>query len=264
MKRRSFRSDLKGRFNSWRHDHRRLASNAQGANGTISSARINEYAQVLGFSDTYLEIGVEHGYTLEAVRIATRVGVDPRPKFSLRSVPSGLTVHSVVSDAFFETLDDGVKFEVVFLDGLHTYQQTYRDLINSLRHREPKGIIIIDDVVPSDEVSAMSDLQASISERLNRGGSDFLWHGDVFRLLPILRDHHPEVEFRTVVGAGNEQTVLWRRDPNHESLTVDEATLQEYSQVTYEETFSGGIPPYFAPRSDDDVVREFKELRGSP
>jgi hypothetical protein len=164
----------------------------------------------------------------------------------------------MTSDRYFEVLDANVVFEIVFLDGLHTYQQTYRDLINSLRHLEARGAVIIDDVVPSDEFSAMPDLERSISEQVNRGVSDLLWHGDVFRIIPLLRDHHPELHFRTLVGAGNEQTVLWKTDANHESVAVDEATLQDYGRVTYEETFAHGVPEYFRPGSENEVLVEFQ------
>lgn len=199
----------------------RLAPSAERASGTISSERINRLASTGGSASSYLEIGVEHGYTLEAVKIATRVGVDPHPAFSRRSLPAGLTVRSMTSDEYFETLGEDARFDVIFLDGLHTYGQTYRDLINSLRHLDPRGVLIIDDVVPSDALSSMPDLTASIEAQVRRGVTDFMWHGDVFRIVPLLRDHHPELRYWTVVGRGNEQTVLWKVDPHRESVAVD-------------------------------------------
>jgi hypothetical protein len=264
VKRGSFRSDIAGRIDTWRHDHRRLADRAEHAGGTRSSARINRYASSLSSATRYLEIGVEHGYTLEAVKLKTRIGVDPHPLFSLKSLPAGLIVRPITSDQYFDELGDEVRFDVAFLDGLHTYQQTYRDLINALHHLDQHGVIIIDDVVPSDEISSMPDLEASIREQVNRSASDFRWHGDVFRIIPLLRDHHPELKFRTVVGGGNEQTVVWRVSEDHESVPVDEATLAAYSHVTYEETFSDGIPAFFMPGSDEQIVREFEEDRTTP
>jgi hypothetical protein len=211
----------------------------------------------------YLEIGIEHGYTLEAVKISTKVGVDPHPLFSLKSLPAGVTVHSVESDRFFETLTDDVKFDIIFLDGFHTYQQTYRDLMNSLRHLASRGVIIIDDVVPSDEISAIPELDVSISQQVEHGVTDFRWHGDVFRLIPLLRDHHPELQFRTLIGSGNEQTVLWKADPILESIAVDEATVAAYAKVSYEDTFANGIPEFFGSGSDEDVLQAIKSFRES-
>jgi hypothetical protein len=254
----SLLSDVEGRINSWRLEHRRLAAIADDARATPSADRINRFASSLPSPSSYLEIGVEHGYTLEAVGISSRVGVDPHPMFSRRSLPAGLTVHPVTSDEYFGTLGGDALFDVIFLDGLHTYRQTYRDLINSLHHLVPQGVVIIDDVVPSDELSSMSNLDASIREQVRRGVSDFQWHGDVFRLISLLRDHHPELQFRTVVGTGNEQTVLWKTNPQQTSLAVDEATLEECGHVSYEATFSHGVPEYFRPGSDDEVLGEFQ------
>jgi hypothetical protein len=168
----------------------------------------------------------------------------------------------MTSDRYFETLQDSVVFDIVFLDGLHTYQQTYRDLIHALDHLEVHGVVIIDDVVPFDEVSAMPDLKKSISEQVNRGVSEIRWQGDVFRVIPLLRDHHPELKFRTLVGAGNEQTVLWRVGASHQSIAVDEPTLEDYGRVAYEETFAHGVPNYFRPGSDEEVLLEFQRRNG--
>jgi hypothetical protein len=99
-----------------------------------SSRRINQFAKLLAHPTSYLEVGVEYGYTLEAVAVPNRVAVEPQPRFSLRHVPAGVSVFVTTSDKFFEGLDPGVTFDLVFLDGLHTYRQTYRDLMSSLRH----------------------------------------------------------------------------------------------------------------------------------
>jgi hypothetical protein len=81
---------------------------------------------------------------------------------------------------------------------------------------------------------------------------------DVFRILPLLRDHHPELRYWTVVGRGNEQTVLWKVDPHRESVAVDQATLDDVGQASHEAIFSDGVPQYFKPGSDDEVLREFQ------
>lgn len=257
VRRGSIRSDVKSHFRSWRQGPRRLAANAELANGTHSSVRVNRYACSVSSATSYLEIGVEYGYTLEAVTLPRRVAVDPRPAFSLDSLPSGLTVFSTTSDMFFETLDEEITFDIIFLDGLHTYQQTYRDLMNSLLHVGRRSVIIIDDVVPSDYISSIPDPVASIKERATHRESDVRWHGDVFRIISVLRDHHPELQFRTIVGAGNEQTVLWKTDANLESVSIDEATLAEYSQVSYAEVFANGVPGYFRRGSDEQILDDF-------
>ena len=50
------------------------------------------------------------------------------------------------SDEFFKNNKE--KFDLIFLDGLHTYHQTIKDINNSLRNLNSNGIIIIHDCLP--------------------------------------------------------------------------------------------------------------------
>lgn len=88
-------------------------------------------------SKSYLEIGCENDRNFNAVPVGKRTGVDPA---------SGGT-HRMTSDAFFATNTD--MFDFVFIDGLHTYEQVRRDVVNSLRFLEPGGIIAIHDMLPA-------------------------------------------------------------------------------------------------------------------
>lgn len=253
----SFRHELRNRVRARRGKPRILRPDAGRAIGNYySSRRINRLADQLGDVRAYLEVGVARGFTLEAVNVPDRTGVDPRPKFSLEHLPYGISVFVGTSDDFFATLDADVTFGLVFLDGLHTYQQTYRDLIHSLRHTGPAGVVMIDDVVPSDEVSAMPDQEESYAERKRRGLASWPWHGDVFRMMPVLRDHHPELEVRTIVGSGNEQAVIWKRSAVTKSASVSDELLASYANVSYNEVFSDGVPEWFNPGSEDEVIRE--------
>ncbi len=88
-------------------------------------------------SKSYLEIGCENDRNFNAPSVARKIGVDPA---------SGGT-HRMTSDAFFATNTE--KFDFVFIDGLHTYEQARRDVVNSLRFLEPGGIIAIHDMLPA-------------------------------------------------------------------------------------------------------------------
>ncbi len=41
------------------------------------------------------------------------------------------------SASYFADLDPRVIFKLALLDGLHEWSQTYRDLLNTLRHSRP-------------------------------------------------------------------------------------------------------------------------------
>ncbi|HWH58323.1 MAG TPA: class I SAM-dependent methyltransferase [Terriglobales bacterium] len=85
---------------------------------------------------TYLEIGCQSNDLFDSVFCSRKVGVDPR---------SGGTVRAT-SDDFFES--NKQLFDVVFIDGLHTYDQVRRDVINSIRFLKPGGFVALHDMLP--------------------------------------------------------------------------------------------------------------------
>lgn len=238
-------------------EHRQLASDVGKAEGTYASRRLNALLGALPTEARYLEIGLDRGRTFEAVKAFERWGVDPRPRFPVAALPHRVTVIAASSDRFFDLLAPDVSFDLVYLDGLHTYEQTYRDLINALGHTAPLGAILVDDVVPSDEVSAIPDQEVSLAERRRRGLEGRPWHGDVFRILKILDDHHPELSYSTIVGADNDQALIWRGVPDSVSSAVSNETLRAYSELTYQDVFADGVPEYFRPRSEPEALAEF-------
>jgi len=84
----------------------------------------------------YLEIGCAGNYLFNSVYVEDKTGVDPA---------SGGNVKET-SDDFFKTSKD--KFDVIFIDGLHTYDQVRRDVINSIKHLKEGGYIALHDMLP--------------------------------------------------------------------------------------------------------------------
>ena len=218
-----------------------------------SPRRINRLLAAFPEPTRYLEIGVFQGSTLENVCATYRCGVEPRPKFDATKLPKGVTVHVCTSDEFFADLDGAAQFDVVFLDGLHTFEQTYRDLINALRVC-PRGFVLIDDVVPVDSASANPDRQQAIRER-KLAGKPNAWHGDVFKVIVALsRYHSSEVSFCTIVDKGNPQTLAWRKSLAQEVRPVDSQRLAEVDGTTFEEVFASGVPDGFVPKEEEPAL----------
>ena len=67
----------------------------------------------------YLEIGVFDSHNFNNVEIQYKVGVDPGTE-GFNNVTFPMT-----SDEFFDLTDD--KFDIIFCDGLHYSEQTYKD-----------------------------------------------------------------------------------------------------------------------------------------
>jgi hypothetical protein len=204
---------------------------------------------------SYLEIGVLDGETFANVIARRRYGVDPTPLFDAVLLPRGATFAVTTSDAFFATIRRSKRFDVAFIDGLHTVDQTYRDLINTFSHLR-SGVILIDDTVPSDEFSAIPDQAASYLARDAAGLEGRPWHGDVWRVVMLLDRHHPELEWRTIVDEGNPQTLVWRRRRGAIVAAVSYEEIALVMRTTYVEEFARGVPHYFHPTSESAALAE--------
>ncbi|QDD07083.1 class I SAM-dependent methyltransferase [Candidatus Methylopumilus planktonicus] len=85
---------------------------------------------------SYLEIGCDTNSLFNSIPLKNKIGVDPS---------SGGTIRKT-SDDFFKS--NKVKFDVIFIDGLHTYEQVRRDIINSIKFLNKGGFICIHDMLP--------------------------------------------------------------------------------------------------------------------
>ncbi len=132
----------------------------------------------------YLEIGVDQGVSL-ACASGPAIGVDPRPELKLTAeLPPAAQIVPSSSDAFFATQAKALLQpapELAFIDGMHLFEFALRDLIHTETHMAPWGLIVIDDIYPCHPVQA---------HRRRCSGS---WTGDVWKLLPILRRHRPDL-----------------------------------------------------------------------
>ena len=157
-----------------------------------SHERLNAISLRLGGIERYLEIGVAKGNTFFNVEASDKHAVDPRFRFDIgnRSDFKNETFHSVTSDEYFsKSSDESKPFDLIFLDGLHTYNQTLKDFLNSLAVAHKKTIWLIDDTVPRDAISAEPSLDKVKSARsIENNDSDQTWMGDVFKVVVFI-DH---------------------------------------------------------------------------
>jgi hypothetical protein len=177
-----------------------------------SPRRLNRLAGALGCK-TYLEIGVSKGVTFQAVNVETKTGVDPDFQFDWQAEHDGAHTRllPLTSDAFFAQEPIGSQFDLIFLDGLHTYDQTYRDLQNALLHSHPGTVILIDDTIPCDVYSCGRDQEEAIQLRAQSTGvANAMWHGDTYKIMPLIHLFHTAYHYCTIIDQGNPQTILWR------------------------------------------------------
>jgi hypothetical protein len=235
---------------------RNLELKAEFAEGNAVSRRLNRIANFLPTRTTYLEIGVDRGITFGAVDLPFKWGVDPSARFNTRLLPQGCRFTPSTSDEFFASLDPRFRFDLIYIDGLHQWQQTYRDLLNCISHSHLHTVIVMDDVVPVDEFSSWPDMQEALEARYATGNMSSAWQGDVYKVMFAIRDYHPEIEYR-VITEGNPQAVIWSRVGWHKSGQADRASDDSYLDLDYSSVFSNGqVPSWFTCVTEDEALEE--------
>ena len=140
---------------------------------------INWLIEALGYK-TYLEIGVRGGYTFNSVKLSNplnKVGVDPAP-----ACCSG-QILQMTSDEFFAR--HTAKYDIIFVDGDHGYEQAKRDFSSALWALTPRGCLVAHDVNPLKECWTREPPTGNTTENPKN-----VWMGGAWRAWAELRTLH--------------------------------------------------------------------------
>lgn len=200
-------------------------------NRSNSPLRINKLAEALN-AKTYLDLAGTKQLTFSKVSIPQRTVVNPKFLFDRASITDNqILLKETTSDAFFSELAITLKYDVVLIDGMPTFEQTYRDLCNSLLHSHDRTVFLINDTKPGDEYAAMTNQGLAIRSRRQAGSTGRQWQGDTFKAVFALHDFHPGLNYRTIVDAGVTQTLVWRSNSNWQQPLFN--SLEAISRLTY-------------------------------
>lgn len=143
----------------------------------------------------YLEIGVGSGENFLAVKVPNKVGVDPiEPSCRLRGALSpSIRYYRMTSEEFFESVQAAaaeLTFDLVFIDGLHVYEQVVFDLQGVRKLLSKKAVVVLQDCNP--RTSAEGFRAGSYLEAKNAcpPGWNGYWCGDVWKaFVQILQEN---------------------------------------------------------------------------
>lgn len=151
----------------------------------------------------YLEIGCDKDQLFSKISIKKKIGVDPF---------SGGTIRDT-SDNFFK--NNIIKFDIVFIDGLHLYDQVKKDIENSLKVLNNNGVIFVHDCMP----------QSYFHQAVPR--AQHSWNGDVWKNIVESRTRS-EIDTYVILADHGIGMILKR--PNRNLLTID---IKNYQNLKY-------------------------------
>lgn len=151
----------------------------------------------------YLELGVFDGLNFFRVAAPRKVAVDPVFAFSARDRlrwvlknRSNLraSYHQTTSDDFFANVARPENFDVIFIDGLHTYAQALRDVTNALHRLSRRGIIVMHDCNPPHVAAALPAPSIDDARAAGVPGWTNEWCGDVWKAVCHLRSQRDDLQ----------------------------------------------------------------------
>lgn len=209
----------------------------------------------------YLEIGVEEGHTFKAIQADWRVGVMPYPRFEDDSfLGEDFELFRMPSDRYFtDAVEIGRPFDVAFIDGLHTVEQTLRDFTNVLNFTKHDAVIFIDDIRPSNWVEALH-LDLWVKVRPLAEGTYTGWTGDVFKLLYLIETFFPSIELRIPAEDPN-LVVCWKRTKARSVEKPFAARLEEVAAAQFPQFLLSKAN--FAASGLEGILEDYRQSRAA-
>lgn len=174
----------------------------------------------------YLEIGVRHGTSLVLAE-GNAVGVDPHPELRV-SLPETTSLVQQPSDTFFSEARHPIlrsKPDLVFIDGMHLFENVLRDFMHVERIASPNTVVVIDDILPNEP------------EQATRTRNTRIWCGDVWKLYYTLTQLRPDLVVLPIDASPTGMMLVTNLDPTNRVL------WEQYNPLVARWTQTEHLPP---------------------
>ena len=132
---------------------------------------------------SYMEIGINKlHWNFTKIHACYKICIEPFPQPDTKHLIDFIGT----SDEYFKTISSDVKFDVIFIDGLHVSDQVTRDIHNSLLHLNEGGTIVCHDCLPKTEYEQLSSFHSGP------------WTGDVWKSIARLRIESDDLDVKVV------------------------------------------------------------------
>lgn len=176
---------------------------------------LNKIIKIKNYNN-YLEIGCFQDENFNKIKITNKVGVDP---------VSGGTIRDT-SDNFF--LNNKNIFDIIFIDGLHVYEQVRKDIQNSLKFINSNGVILLHDCVP-----------LRIRDQMIPRSHEH-WNGDVWKAITEVRTFKNLDTYTILADQG--LGIIFKRE-NNNLLKIEKKNFKSLTFKDYYLNFENFMNP---------------------
>ena len=131
---------------------------------------INYFITKYKYND-YLEVGVYHpAFNFNKIKCPNKEAIDPSPLDK-----TGITYLTTSDEAFKIIKSKNKKYDIIFIDGLHSETQVDKDIQNSLDCLKTNGTIVLHDCNPP------TPIHGGRSHDLAKKYTNGQWNGTVYK-----------------------------------------------------------------------------------
>jgi hypothetical protein len=196
---------------------------------------------------TYLEIGTFHGRSFFPLKCKNKIAVDPHFQFTEKNKRNWKLKNlcNIRNKYFEKTSDDFFNEEkafleklgtidLIFIDGLHTFQASLSDALNALKYISIDGFIVMHDCYPPHNAAAKPAKNLREAETMNLPGWTGEWCGDVWKTIVYLKEKYGnDLKIHTLntdYGLG----IIQIKNPDLD-LKIDQELFDRIDRFKYEE-----------------------------
>lgn len=196
---------------------------------------------------TYLEIGTFHGRSLFPLKCKYKIAVDSdfqftekdKRKWNFKNFNNFRNRYfEKTSDDFFNDekiyLEKLGNIDLIFIDGLHTFQASLRDVLNSMKYLSPDGFIVMHDCYPPHKAASIPAKSLEDARNLSLAGWTGEWCGDVWKTIVYLKEKYGDELILLTLNADYGLGIIQRINSELD-LDIDLELYKRVNHIKYEE-----------------------------